>query len=184
MDISGTISGEYSRWIRTFQPSSHQSQSVLCYPDGRLYISCWLILDAFCWGLLSVGLLGAGRVGFVWLSGKSSQQRTSFQSHHKHSNPTITFSGWRLAFGVIGGGSSCLPHNLFCSTLLYSIHFSLSVIICFKNEMFLLCLSRVLHAEIWSRFLFFTWLVWNPNIKAMNITKLVQMPFNSWFGYL
>ena len=25
--------------------------------------------------------------------------------------------------------------------------------------------------------------MWNPNIKAINVTKLVQMIFNSWFGY-
>ena len=25
--------------------------------------------------------------------------------------------------------------------------------------------------------------MWNPNIKAINITKLVQMLFNTWFGY-
>ena len=25
--------------------------------------------------------------------------------------------------------------------------------------------------------------MWNPNIKAIHITKLVQMIFNAWFGY-
>ena len=25
--------------------------------------------------------------------------------------------------------------------------------------------------------------MWNPNIKAINITKLVQMIFSAWFGY-
>ena len=25
--------------------------------------------------------------------------------------------------------------------------------------------------------------MWNPNIKAINITKMVQMIFNAWFGY-
>ena len=25
--------------------------------------------------------------------------------------------------------------------------------------------------------------MWNPNIEAMNITKLVQMIFSAWFGY-
>ena len=44
-----------------------------------------------------------------------------------------------------------LPHGLFHSTLLYSIHFSLPVTICFKNVAFSLCLSRESHAEIWSR---------------------------------
>ena len=26
-------------------------------------------------------------------------------------------------------------------------------------------------------------LMWNPNIKVINITKLVQMIFSTWFGY-
>ena len=30
---------------------------------------------------------------------------------------------------------------------------------------------------------FFTSLMWNPNIKTIHITKLVQMVFNSRFGY-
>ena len=53
----------------------------------------------------------------VWFSGKSSKSRAPFQSHYLYS---ITFSGWSLVFGVVGGGSFHLPHNLFCSTLLFS----------------------------------------------------------------
>ena len=30
---------------------------------------------------------------------------------------------------------------------------------------------------------FFLLLIWNPNIKAINISKLVQMIFSAWFGY-
>ena len=70
---------------------------------------------------------------------------TPFQSHHIHN---ITFFGWRPAFG---GGSFRLPYSLFRSTLLYSIHFSSPVTICFKNRTFSLCFSRESHAEIWSR---------------------------------
>jgi len=29
----------------------------------------------------------------------------------------------------------------------------------------------------------FVLLMWSPNIKAMNITKLVQMILSTWFGY-
>ena len=47
-----------------------------------------------------------------------------------------------MVFGVVRGGSFRLPHNLFCSTLLYSIHFSSPVTICFKNGTFSLRLSR------------------------------------------
>ena len=45
-----------------------------------------------------------------------------------------------------------LPSDFFCSTLLYSIHFSPPVTICFKNRTFLLPLSRELHAEMQLRF--------------------------------
>ena len=79
----------------------------------------------------------------VWFSGR----RTPFQSHHIHN---ITFFGWRWAFGVVCGGSFRLPHNLFPSTLLYSIHFSSPVTICFKNGMFSLLFSRESQAEIQS----------------------------------
>ena len=51
---------------------------------------------------------------------------------------------------MVGGGSFRLPHDPFRSTLLYSIHFSSPVTICFKNRTFSLRFSRELHAEIWS----------------------------------
>ena len=40
---------------------------------------------------------------------------------------------------------------LFYSKLFYSTHFSSPVTVCFKNGMFLLCLSGELLVEIWSR---------------------------------
>ena len=52
---------------------------------------------------------------------------------------------------MVGGGSFPFPHNLFRSTLLYSIHFSSSITICFKNGPFSLRLSTESHAEIQSR---------------------------------
>ena len=108
---------------------------------------------------------------------EGAHNRAPFLSHIY----IILFFGWRLAFGVVGGGSFCLSHSLFCSTSLYNIHFSLPITICFKNGTFSLCLSRELHVEIRSgRFLS---LMWNSNIKVMNITKLVQMIFSAWFGY-
>ena len=60
---------------------------------------------------------------------------------------THHFLGRRPPFGVVGGGSFCLPYYLFHSTLLYSIHFSLPITI-FKT--FSLCLSRESQAETWS----------------------------------
>ena len=82
-----------------------------------------------------------------------------------------TLFGWRLAFGVVGGGSLHLPHVLFCSTLLYNIHFSSSVTNRFKNGTFS-------HAEIWSRSSFFFWF-------GMQTSKWQAGANNiqCWFGY-
>ena len=38
---------------------SSKKHSVLYYPDWRLCIFCWLLLDTFCGVLLSVGLIGS-----------------------------------------------------------------------------------------------------------------------------
>ena len=67
---------------------------------------------------------------------------------------------WRPAFGVVGSGSFHFDHDLFCSPVLYSIHFPSTITICFKNKMFSLCFSRESHAEIWSKRVFSLW--WDP----------------------
>ena len=141
---------------------SSKKHMLLHYPDWRLCIFCWLIQDnasaAFSWSnwmyLLEL---------IIWFSGRSSEERTPFQFHHKHN---ITFFGWRLAFGVVGGGSFHLPHILFHSIFLHSIHFSLSIKICFKNGMF--CYVSVENC-MWKygQEAFFS-LMWNPNIKVIN----------------
>ena len=56
---------------------------------------------------------------------------------------------------MVGGGPFRLPHDLFRYALLYSIHFSSPVTICFKNGTFSLRFSRESHVEIRSRRLFF-----------------------------
>ena len=59
----GPVSGEYSGWIRTSQPSltvfawSSKKHVVLHCPDGRQCVFCWLIMDAFHQVLLSVDLI-------------------------------------------------------------------------------------------------------------------------------
>ena len=57
--------------INESQPPSHvvtvfvwcsrkqRKQMILHYPDGRWWVFCWLIPDAFHWGLISVGLNGS-----------------------------------------------------------------------------------------------------------------------------
>ena len=49
--------------------------------------------------------------------------------------------------------------------------------------MFALCLSRESHVEIQSRG-FLSKLMWDPNAKEMNITKLVQMTVNACFRHV
>ena len=57
------MSCEYSGWIRTSQPSCNsfclviKKHVILHYPDGRLCVFCWLILNAFQRVLLSVSLI-------------------------------------------------------------------------------------------------------------------------------
>ena len=115
-------------------------------PRDRSWFSCiscvgrWLPLSHL------ESQLGAVLVGIIQLLfWKKLMIEDSFQSHHIHN---FTLFGWRSAFGVVSGGSFCLPHDLVCSTLLYSIHFSSPVTICFKNGTFSLCFSRELHMEI------------------------------------
>ena len=134
---------------------SSKKHAVLHYPDGRLCVFCWLIPDGFRWVLLSVGLIRSSTC-WNWSFGFPEG------AHHRGfpSNPTIYTTSPSLdedqsGFGVVGGGSFHLLHDLFHSTLLYSIHFSSPVTICFKNRTFSLRLSRELHVEIWSRRFFF-----------------------------
>ena len=69
-----------------------------------------------------------------------------------------TFYWALLSFGsctcwdcLVGGGSFLLLCDLFHSPLLYSIHFSLHITICFRNGAFPLHISRESHEELWSR---------------------------------
>ena len=114
---------------------SSKKHAILHYPDGRLCVFCWLIVDTFCRVLLSFGLIGSST---CWNESFGFPEKAHIiedsQSHHIHN---ITFFGWRPSFGAVGGGSFHLPHDLFCSALLYSIHFSLPITICLKNGTFL-----------------------------------------------
>lgn len=56
---------------------------------------------------------------------------------HKHS---INFSGWRLAFGMVNGGSFCMPNDFWYSSVVVKCPLFLSQIY-FKTGTFLLNLS-------------------------------------------
>ena len=141
---------------------SSKKHVVLHYPNERLCSFYWLILDAFHWVLLSVSLTGSS-TSWNWLFGFLGG------AHYRGllSNPTIYTTSPSLdeAFCVADGGSFRLSHDLFHSTLLNSIHFSLPVTIYIKNGTLSLHFSRESHVEIWSRRFF--WL----NLSRTQISK-------------
>ena len=62
--FKGAVSGVYGRWIRTFQSSCNSfclgvKEKCDLALSWCICIFCWLILDTFCWVLLSVGLIGS-----------------------------------------------------------------------------------------------------------------------------
>ena len=114
---------------------SSKRHMVLHYADGRLCIFYWLIPHTFHRVLFSVSLIGNSTCwnSLSGFSGRSSYQRTPFQSHHVQN---VSFLGWTSDFGAVGGGPLHLPNDLFYVTLLYSIHFLSTVTVCFKNGTF------------------------------------------------
>ena len=154
-----TMSGEYGGSVRTSQPicnsflPGHQSNMVLCYPDGRLCIFCWLILNAFHRELLSVGLMGAVFVGInhlVFLKELIIEDSIAIPPYTQHHLLWMRTGFWLWLVLV---HFTCPQSILFHSIVQYP--FSSPVTICFKNGMFLLRLSGELRAEIWSRRVFF-----------------------------
>ena len=130
--------------VSAWSPRKH---AVLRYHDGRVCVFCWLIPDAF-WSSIAFSLsnLEPYLLEIInWFSRRSHNRRLPpippYTQHHLLCMKTS------LGFHLLGG-SFCLPHNIFTSTLLYTTHCSSPVTICFKNRMFSLCLSRESRAEI------------------------------------
>ena len=116
-------------------PNKH---AVLCYPEGSLYIFCWLILDTFHWVLLSVGLIRSSTSWnslFDFLEGTSkiedSISNPPYTQHH------LLWIDWPLMRLTTSVAPWSLPfHMIVQCPLLFPIT------ICFKNWMFSLCFSR------------------------------------------
>ena len=102
--------------------------AILHYPDGRLCVFCWLIQDTFHRVLSSVGLIGSlvGINHLVFWKKLIIEDSLPIPPYHPIS-PSLA-EDWSL---VLLMGSFPLPHDLFCSTLLYSIPFISPVTICF-----------------------------------------------------
>ena len=137
-----------SQSVAVFAQSSKQHW-VLYYPDWRVYIFCWLLLDTFHGVLLSVDLIGNSicwNQSFGFLEGVHNGGLPSSLTMYTVS-PSLDEAKPLVWLVVV---LSLAPQSLL-STILYSIHFSSPATICFKNGTFSLCLSRKSHVEIWSR---------------------------------
>ena len=176
------MSSEYGRWIRTSQSSCNSFCLAIKETHGLevsseiLGIFYWLILGAFCQVLLLV-CLGAVLVGInhlVFLEELLIEDSLSippYTQRHLLWVKTRLWCGWWWLILV--------APQLLHSTLLFSIHFSLPVTICFTNGMFLLHLSRESYVEIWSRRFF------SLNLHGTQISKLLaKLNWPKWFSVL
>ena len=83
---------------------------------------------------------------------------------------------------VVGDGSFCLPHDLFSIPYYYAVlTFHCPSQFVLKIECFWCVLSRELCVEIQSRIFS---LMWNPNIKMMNITKRMDFQCLIWMFWV
>ena len=145
---SGDESELPSQAITVFAWSS-KIHAVLCYPGGRLWnflltnSRCFSLSAAFSWSKWEGYLLEFNSLVFC----KELIIEDSLLIA-PYIQPHILWI--KTAFGVVAGGSFQLPHDPFLSTLLYSIHFSSPITVCFKNGTFSLHLSREFHVEIGS----------------------------------
>ena len=89
--------------------------------------------------------------------------------HHLLCMKTSLWCGW---WWFISLAPRSLPFHIIVQYPLFITCYSL-----FKNGTFSLHFSRESHEEIWSRRCFS--LMWNRNIKAIHITKLMQMIFSA-----
>ena len=157
----------------------HQ-RNILHYPDGRLCILCWLIPDTFHQVLLSLVQLGVVLVGIDCLVFQKEliiEDSLPIPPYAQHYLLWVKSGLWCGWWWFIS-----LPHDLFHSTLLYSIQFSSPFVVCFKNVMF--CYVYVEnHMQKYGQEGFLS-LTWNWNIEVMNRTTLVQMIFDTWFGWV
>ena len=132
----GAMSGEYGRWIRISQPSCNsfcliiKKHALLRYPDGRLCVFCWLILDAFRWVLLSVGLIRSSTCWNESFGFPEGAHNRGFPS-----NPTIYTTSpslaedhplvWLVVVHFACHMISSVPHSCTVSTFHHPSHFVL-----------------------------------------------------------
>ena len=132
-------------WIRwTSQPSCNG----FCFVIKQI---CTLVL--YWWKIIYFLLTHFGWFHKVLLSVGQPERNAcwilvfqeAFMMEDSHPVPTYTASLLWMKTGLWWSWwwFILLAHNLFCSTLLYGVYFSLPITIYFKNRKFLLCFSRI-----------------------------------------
>ena len=125
-----------SQAVTGFSWSSKQ-HAVLCYPDGRLCVFCWLILDTFPLVLLSVGLTESSTCWNYFVFGKEFVIEDSL--------PIPPYTQYHLLWMKTKEGD-VYGSLLFCIIIQYLLFITLTI--CFKNRTFSLHLSnRVRHGN-------------------------------------
>ena len=130
---------------------SHQrniQSCIILIEDYAFFVDCfWTLFVECCFQLVSLGAVFVEINHLVFWKEFTMEDLLLTpilytQYHHLWMKTGLWCGWWWLI--------SLTPQSLL-STLLYSIHFSSPVTICFKNGTFSLCLSRKSHVEIQSR---------------------------------
>ena len=106
--------------------------AVLCYPDGRLCVFCWLFPDMFRWVLPFIAVL----VGINWFF-QEFRVEDCFPVPPHTQNHLFT---WRSVFGVVGvvagwSGGACVP----ASRLLMGICVGPGICSCWRSGWWCCC---------------------------------------------
>ena len=104
---------------------------VLCYPDGRLCIFCWLIPDTFPWLLLSVGLIRRSTYWNCLVFQKELIIEDSLPTPpYKQTSPSLD-EDWTLVWLVVVHFTcsmiSSVPHYITVSTFHHLSKFTVKV---------------------------------------------------------
>ena len=180
------MSGEYGGWIRTSQTSCNSFCLVIKETCG-LVLSWWKIM---CF-LLTKPACFSSSATFSWSNWEQYLLELiiwfSEGAHNRGppSNPTIYTTSpfldedqtlvWLVVVHFACPTISSIPH---CCTL-STFHLPSQFVLKTQRFPFVSVENR---RRKYGQEGFFR-LTWNTNIKVIHITKMVQMIFNTWFGY-
>lgn len=150
------------------------------FSNGRLKTFCWIIPSTFCCMMPSAGSIGSNAC-FEYCDFPEEAHNRGLLSNLTIYTVSLSLDEDQSLMWLVVGLFACptissIPHYWSVTTFHHPSEFV------FKNGAFSLNLNWVTCGNMVRRFFFP--LIWNPNIKVINITKLVQVIFNAWFGYL